>query len=182
MKSVHNAFTLIELVIAISIMAIIGVITFANYKPFGEDQNLKSAVLDLQSQLRTAQTNATTNLKCNTQSGATWQVEFANVTTTNLKCQEPLPSPLPTPLPTPFLKKTLQLGANITIDSVTGAVDCPASSPFTIPFTVSFTPLSSKANFDGFANCTSLGIKLKNSKTGSTKFVTIEQGGRIYAP
>lgn len=178
-KTAPNAFTLIELVVAITIIAIIGVFVYANYKPFGEDQNLKNAVLDLQSQLRTAQTNATTNLKCNTQFGATWQVEYTDDRKTiNLKCREPLSSPSPSPLPTPFLKKTLQLGTNITIDSVTGAVGCEVS----LPLTISFDPLSSKANFEGSTNCTSLGIKLKNSQTGSTKFLTIEQGGRIYAP
>lgn len=167
MQKSAYAFTLIELVVAISIMAIIGVIAFANYKPFGEDQNLKSAVLDIQSLLKTAQTNATTNLKCNTQSGATWKVEFSSdKTTINLKCQPPA-----------SLIKTLQLGTNITVDSVTGVVGCQVS----FPVTISFDPLSSKANFEGSTtSCTALTINLKNTKTNSTKSFIIEQGGRIY--
>lgn len=165
-------FTLIELLVVIAIMAIVGVFTLANYRSFGEDQNLKNAVLDIQSQLRTAQTNATANAICNTQFGATWQVEFTDTKTTKLKCQEPSPTPLPTPIP----KKTLTLGANIEIQSVSGTgSNCPTA----LPFTISFAPLNGKITLER-ASCTSLTLTLRNTKTVSAKSFIIEQGGRIY--
>lgn len=171
-RAVPNAFTLIELLVVIAIMAVIGVYTFANYRSFGEDQNLKNAILDLQSQLRTAQTNATSNVICNTQYGATWQVEYqSDKQTVNLRCQEAQSSPPPI-----FTKKTLTLGANIEIQSVSGSSGCPTA----LPFTISFAPLNSQITLEG-ANCTSLTLILRNTKTGNTKAFTIEQGGRIYA-
>lgn len=170
-KSAYG-FTLIELVIAISIMAIIGVITFANYKSFGEDQNLKNTVLDIQSLFRTAQTSATTNAKCNTQFGATWQVEFSNRSTINLKCQNPPASP--------SLRKTLALGANIEIQPPSGvpSLSCPTA----LPFTISFVPINGKISLGSDTRCSQLTITLKNTKTVSTKSFIIEKGGRIYAP
>ena len=168
-KTVPNAFSLIELLVVIAIMAIIGAYTLANYRPFGEDQSLKSAVLDIQSLLKQAQTNATTNAICNTGSSALWQVAFsADGKTLNPDCQESSVS---------YARKPLQLGANIAIQSaVTGTgSDCPAA----LPFTVNFSLLKGDINFGG-ANCTSLKITLKNNKTGRTKDLTIEQGGRIY--
>lgn len=169
-KSVPNAFTLIELLVVISIMALIATVTLANYQSFGEEQKLKNASLDIQSQLRTAQTNATTNLKCNTESSATWQVEFADSTTTNLKCQEPSAPAT--------LKKTLKLDTNIILHSVSGV---GAGCPIGVPFTISFAPLSGSIT-PGAANCTSLMLNYRNTKTGSFKSLIIEQGGRIHVP
>lgn len=168
MKIVQG-FTLVELLVVIAIVAIIGVFTLANYRSFGEDQNLKNAVLDTQSQLRTAQTNATSNVQCVSKFGATWQVEFANLVTINLKCIEPA-SP-------PTLKKTISLNTNIVLKSpITGT---GSNCPILPPFTISFDPLTGKIGL-GDPSCTSLTITLQNSKTGSTRFFTIEQGGRIY--
>lgn len=172
MKSAYNAFTLIELMVAISIMAIIAVYIFANYKSFGEDQNLKSAASDIQSLLRTAQTNATTNLRCNTpQKSAQWQTVFSNPSTIELKCWEP-PNPQ-------RLKKTLQLDTSIIIYSISGSGN---SCPTGLPFTISFAPLSGTMKLGSDEDCSWLTITLRNTKTGSTKALKIEQGGRIYVP
>jgi len=177
-RTVSNAFTLIELLVVIAIMAVIGVFTLANYRSFGEDQNLKNAVLDVQSMLRAAQTNAISNVVCNTQYGATWKVEFSNTTTVVLKCREPSG--------TSFTKKTLTLGSNIAINSVSGtpSVSCPTVPPFTpfTSFTIYFDPLDGKICLGTMTNCTLLTITLINSKTTNTKSLVIEQGGRIYAP
>lgn len=187
-QTARSGFTLIELLVVITIMAVIGTVTLANFGDFGEDQNLKSAVLDVQSQLRAAQANATTNLKCNTQSSATWQVEYAaDKKTMNLNCQEPSASPI--------IKKTLTLGVNIEIQSVSETVSGSGSScPSALPFTISFAPLNGKIDFiDGTGavatNCTSLTITLRNTKispdcnganAAKCKSLNIDQGGRIY--
>ncbi len=165
-------FTLIELLVVIAIMALIGTYVLSNYSSFGEDQNLKNAVLDIQSYLRTAQTSATANAKCSIQYGASWQVEFATTTTVNLKCQEPPASPIP--------KKTLTLGTNIGIQGVSGipAVSCPTE----LSFAINFAPLNGTISLGSNAACTSLTIILQNTKTTNTKSLIIEQGGRIYEP
>ena len=166
--SAIKGFTLVEMLVVISIMALIGVVALANYQSFGEDQKLKNDSLNIQSQLRTAQTNATTNLKCNTQSSATWQVEFQNSTTLNLKCQEPSAGSI--------LKKTLTLSTNVTIQSwVPTGADCPPG----FSFIISFAPLTGSTNLVD-DKCTALKFTLLNSRTASTKYLTIEKGGRIY--
>lgn len=165
----QSGFTLIELVVVITITAVIGVYALANYNRFGGDQNLNNAVLDAVSLLRQAQTNASTNVIC---SNGTWQVIFATTKTLNLQCSTSA-SPL----------KVLQLDKddpNISISAVSGS-SCPTMPPFTA-FTISFTSLNGNANVGSFASCTSLRITLNNSQTTSTKDLLIEQGGRIYAP
>ena len=167
-RTAQNAFTLIELLVVLAIMAIAGVSAIANYANFGEDQKLKSAVLDIQNQLRTAQTNATTNVKCDTDYYATWQVEVTNSTTLNLKC---FISPNP-----PNNQKTLQLTANIQLK----ATESESCSPPNLPYSISFTPISGKMDL-GDNNCTDLRFVLQNTKTGALKYLIIDKGGRIYA-
>lgn len=175
-KAVPNAFTLVELLVAIAVMAIISVITLSSYRSFGRDQNLNNAALDIQNQLRSAQANATANAQCaSDEYGTTWQVYFtSDRITTNLNCQF-LPSPLPVPSPVLTTKKTFQLGTDITIQSVsgTGGSNCPSD----VPFTISFDPLTGKTKLQD-SKCTGLKITLTNTKT--TKSLIIEQGGNIY--
>ncbi|MDP3758419.1 MAG: prepilin-type N-terminal cleavage/methylation domain-containing protein [Candidatus Daviesbacteria bacterium] len=165
MLSAQRGFTLIELLVVIAIMSIVGAFTLANFRSFGEDQKFKNVLLDIQSIFRTAQTNAKSNVKCETQYGSTWQVEFTNATKINLKCST---STGP--------QKVLQLNQNdqnILISSVSGT-SCTGA----MPFTVNFASLSGNVSFSGYPNCTSLTINLTNSK--SNKSLIIEQGGRIY--
>lgn len=59
-----RGFTLIELLVVIVIMSILGTFAIANYRSFGQDKELESIALDIQSLVRVAQTNATTGKKC----------------------------------------------------------------------------------------------------------------------
>lgn len=175
MRKAVQGFTIIELLVVIAIMAVMGVVTLANFRSFGEDKNLKNAILDIQSQLRTAQSDATSNVKCDTQFGSTWQVKFeTDSVTTNINCLEPVASP------TPVNKKSSSLSTNITIISVTGGTGCPV---ITLPFTVSFAPLDGKITIADTVNCSSVTITLQNSLTDpvSTRDLVIEQGGNIHA-
>lgn len=167
---IRNGFTLVELLVVITIMALVGTFTLSNYGSFGEDQKLKNAVLDIQSLIRLAQTNATTNVKCNTEYGAKWIVEFdGNKTTIYLKCLEPSGSI--------FTKKTLHLdvnGANIQIQSSSGdTANCSG-----LGNAVVFAPLNGEMALG--QDCTFFTFTLIN-KIGTTKDLRIEKGGRIYA-
>ncbi len=171
-RSLHErGFTLVELLVVVAIMALAGTYTLSNYGSFGEDQKLKNAVLDIQSQLRLAQTNATANVKCNTQYGALWQVEFPNTTTMQLTCAEQ-PSRLIS------IKKTLRLSANITILKICKLNDNSCIDGQIRTNVIAFVPLNGEVLLQGWP---ALEITLKNIKTGSTKSLVIEKGGRIYA-
>lgn len=171
--SLPKGFTLVELLVVVAIMALIGIVTLANYKSFGEDQILKQGILDIQSRFRNAQASSTSNYKCGSEFSAVWQVEFTSTTNINLKCKEPSGSVI--------TKYTPPLDPNLVINSISGiGAGCTISSPpFSSPFpTVNFAPLTGLISF-GEANCTSLTITLRNTKTSATKSLTIEKGGKI---
>lgn len=170
-KPVRNAFTLIELLVVMAIMGIIGVYTLANYKSFGEDQNLKNAILDITTLLRQAQTNATASTICTTAGGATWRVNFKTNNTLELQCIQSSQTSFTT-------KKTMVLDRNITIASgITGEEGC-VTFPNAPPFSIDFAPVGGKITLaDGYCNL--LTIPVTNNKTKI--FFTIEKGGRIYA-
>lgn len=168
-KPVRNAFTLIELLVVMAIMGIIGVYTLANYKSFGEDQNLKNAILDITTLLRQAQTNATASTICTTAGGATWRVNFKTVSTLKLQCKQPSQTSFTT-------KKTLEL-KNVTIASGITGRNC-VTWPNSPAFPIDFAPLTGRITLaDGY--CSAFNIPVTNNKT--TKFFTVETGGRIYA-
>lgn len=184
MKKAAAGFTLVELLVVITIMAITGVFAFANFGSFGEEQKLKNAALDIQSLLRTAQTNAVTNVICNTQGAANWQVEFLDKKTIKLWCKETSDS-------ASTLKKTLSLETNIEIELAASSLAanepvtvCPKSAPI-----LTFSPLNNKIDLGGKDlkeasiskfSCDKLIFKLTNTKTSSTKDLIIERGGRVY--
>jgi|Napbiome12C3dose_1001474.scaffolds.fasta_scaffold00001_161 prepilin-type N-terminal cleavage/methylation domain-containing protein len=165
--SAQRGFTLIELLVVIAIMGIVGAFALANFRSFGDDQNLKNGLLDIQSFLRTAQSNAATNVKCDTGFNATWTVEFSSITNLDLKCTEPQASA--------NSKKSATLGSNLQIEGVAGTgTGCPSS----VPFSVKFSLQNNRIDL-GDARCTSVTVTIKNNK-GSNKALIIEQGGRIY--
>lgn len=163
MLSAQRGFTLIELLVVIAIMSITGIYTIANYRSFGEDQNLKSAALEIQSLLRLAQSNSTSNLKCQDKPTTNWLVTFASATSLDLNCQNSTGT-------IGSLRPPLLLPANITYSVTNGNCN---------PTQVIFAPLSGAVT----ASCGSgsMTINLINSKN-SKKQVVIEQGGRIYVP
>ncbi|MDO8576948.1 MAG: prepilin-type N-terminal cleavage/methylation domain-containing protein [Candidatus Daviesbacteria bacterium] len=175
MLSARRGFTLIELLVVIGIMAITSVFTLANYRSFGEDQNLKNALLDVQNQLRAAQTNATTSVKCDTQYGASWMITFINITSLQLQCTENWSDI--------WSKKTFQPSTNPNISmQFEPSVNCPDTSRL---FSIAFAPLTGKISFLDSAyrektNCASIKIILHNSKTQSNKSLVIEQGSQIH--
>lgn len=192
-KTVPNGFTLIELLVVIAIMAIVGAFTIANYRSFGEDQDLKSASLDIQSIFRTAQTNATTNLKCSGNPARVWRINFENTSgkkTAKVFCQFAGGEP-----GVEYDKKEYSFKENITLEKVCGGTSCTSSSCIsTIPTTewavIRFAPVSAAISFrvfyssgggnSCFDNAQSMTILLRNSKTTHEKSVVIDKGGRIY--
>lgn len=83
LKSKNLGFTLIELLVAISILAIIGVLLFVDFGPFRKDQALLTATNNIQSFIRSAQTNATAGVLCSgtgestLRSGSAWSLKFS---------------------------------------------------------------------------------------------------------
>lgn len=181
-------FGLIELLVVMAIMAIISAYTFANYRSFGEDEYLKNKVLDIQSMLRLAQSSATANAICNTNTeeyGAIWRVAFSidAQKSINLRCQR-IPCPIGQTCPI-TLKKTIVPGADLRIQTIrpTDPAVSPDKCPQALPLQIHFAPLTGKLSFfpDGaYPQCQSLTMTYINNNTSNAKSLIIETGGNIY--
>lgn len=195
----ERGFTLLELLIASAITAIVGIVVLANYQSFGEDQNLKSAVLDLQTQIRQVQTSATTNVLCKT---ATYGPDSANWWVGNFNAggnKQRLSTYCAISVGANQEQgswKDYYLPPNITIDRICGDnKDCIPQQAICIStlspnepgsyVSVIFKPLSGEVYFTGAGNyacfnaVTSMSIVLKNTQTLNTKKLIIDKG-KIY--
>lgn len=171
-KAVLNGFTLVELLVVIAIMGLVGMYVLANYGSFGEDQKLKSAVLDIANLLKTAQTNASTNMQC-PPSFNTWLVEFTDSQNLNLKCGALSGKTYNTS----SSLKPLPLPANFSYSVSSGDrlfVNC------SYPALLSFAPLSGAPNPVSPCSDNKIMIILTNNKNSHTSTIFIERGGRIY--
>lgn len=202
-----KGFTLIELLVVIAIMAVVGTFAIANYRSFGEDKELESIALDIQSLVRTAQTNATTGKKCIpridpvTQAEA-WSNDFfrqEDGDKITLACSYKNASG--SEIGGYWgVQKYLILPAHINLVSVD--IDTCTNTFAYKPFDehtgrnssagIVFKPILGNITFysylEGSINSGNkcpdgnvFRVNLKNTKTNSTKQVIIDKGGRVYA-
>lgn len=179
-----NGFTLIELVIVISISALLSIVAIVQFRNFKADEGIKKAANELQSFIRIAQTNATTRLNCVgttdsgpvTLSGTNWYILLeTDQKTVKLKCS--------TLTPSMSVQKTLTLENNIRIDSVDGVSPCHSLFPGN-QISIVFEPLYGSVSFiDPSASCIPngniLSITLQDSVTSARRNVIINKGGVI---
>lgn len=196
-----RGFTLIELLVVIAIMAIVGTFAIANFRTFGEDQDLKSAALDLQSLIRTAQTDATTGVRCDDDPTHTLNSWRVNVYKQLNKYRAQLACVYNVGASRGYVEKKVDtLKDNLKIENITGdSVSCVQTLPGDIEAnyyaTVVFTPISGQVGFvagngfaaDGswqgipcFGSTNTFRVNVQNTKTMSTKSLTVDRGGRVY--
>ena len=169
-----RGFTLIELLVVVAIIGIVGVIVLTTNGSFGEDQKLKNGSLDVQSLIRTAKTNSSTNTVCEDSNGASWAVRFVSSSSIDLICRTSLG------VDSASLKNLNLSLNNLTIQSIVSG-GCTA----VLPLRVSFAPLTSKITFSDstaqacISSATTLSVNLQNTKNNNTATVTINSGGTI---
>lgn len=168
-------FTLVELLVVITIMAIVGVFAFANLRSFGEDKKLQNSAVDLQSLLKVAQTNATTGLKCGTTASAIWLVEFKDAVTLDLKCQVP-------PAAAVIIKSLTLKGAEI--QTIQTAKSCQVQLPLRVIYNNIFGYATFEYAIGGgcIGDTSAVIVKLQtmeNAISNVTINVTITKGGAI---
>ncbi len=177
MPAAIKGYTLIELLIVVTIMGLLSVSAIVYSRSLSQDQFLLKAIDNIQSLLRSAQGNATSAFSCGSNSGASnWSVAFtgdSNTSFMSLYCGSGA---------TPTLVRSLQLENNIRIDSITGSA---CSSPAQLPVSVAYSALYGKAQFSGTSSClttsTTLTIVLRNTITNGTKSFVLTNGGAINA-
>lgn len=167
-------FTFIELLVVIAIISTVGVLILTTNGNFSEDQKLKQGSFDIQSFIKTALTNATTNVVCAGSNGSQWIVKFSSSTSLDLLCQ-PLGGG-----ESASLKNLNLASSNLSIISIINS-SCSA----TLPVKVSLDPLNAKMTFADniaqacIASASNLVVNLKNTKTNNTMTVTINKGGTV---
>lgn len=167
-------YTLVELLVVMSILSIIGIVSFINLGTFREDKLLDSNLNSLQSLIRTAQSNSNSSVNCDSSAGSTWSIEFTDNKTINLKCQASQSLPV--------LKSTVTLETGVTLLSITSSGGTCSSSFPTNPLTVKFLPLGTGVSFsDPTVSCigTSNSITVTLSSKSGVRTVNINKGGSI---
>lgn len=172
-----KGYTLIEFLIVISIMAVLSIVVFVNFKTFSQDQILNKALGQTQSILREAQSNATSSTVCLGKGGVSWAVKFKqDEISLELTCG-----------PSDSLQKTITL-----VDAEIASIQCsptdskcpPEGLTFNPPLTISFSPSYGQVTFikQGHLcvdNASTLMIVLKNLKNNNHQCLTISSGGAI---
>lgn len=176
-----SGYTLVELLVVMSLLAIVGVISYVNIGVFRQDKDLIQASLDLQNHLREAQTNATssTTTLCTENKPSFWKVIFNSRNQINLKCGET------------GGEKNWIISDKVSIDSIKGSFgssscDSSFNPNSTSQVELKFNQLSGNAEFidlnlgsSCLANSEKMVISLKSNSSSSIKTVTINKGGSI---
>jgi prepilin-type N-terminal cleavage/methylation domain-containing protein len=148
-------FTLIELVVVFSIMAVLGTVGIASFVSYSRSQSLQQATNDLLTTLNTAKADAVSQIKpadCQNKTLNGYQVVLLNTTSYQLQaiCNGSLETtpPSPTPLPT-----------GVSFSSIT-------------PMTIRFDVLT--GGVTGYGQITIIGASGTSPKT-----ITVTAGGVI---
>lgn len=184
----NKGFTLIELIVVISLIAITSVVAFVNFKTQEQDRLLVGATSDLVTWLRLAQQNAKSGVKCTgNKPSSGWGLYIADKTTAKLFCYiTPLTNNLPAFGPGSVetsLEKTYPLNNPIEITSI-GTGGCVASWPIQFEFSPLYGDIKFRtgALSTNYLICTSaLEVKLINTTAGgaNTKKVLINKAGSL---
>ena len=169
-----SGFTLVELLVVISIMALMSMTALINFKNFRSDAAIKVAASDLQSLIRIAQSNATSRINCGSNPGAIWMIESRDSKTFDLKCYISDPTRAIT-------KKTVLFANPVELVAISGTGVC------TIPFRVKFAPLygtitfkEANTNEDScFSDSSDLSMTLEDTKTHAQKIINVNKGGVV---
>lgn len=169
-----NGFTLVEILIITGMMAIIGVIVFANFRSGKEEQILQKSLFETQSVLRLAQSNASASVVCdNLGGGSKWQVVINSSTDViDLKCFKAEDGSDVKD------KKTYTFDPGVDI-----SLFCPGAGDVASTVVITYPPYSGLPKFEG-SNCEKggLGVKLTSVKDNTIfKQFIISSGGAINA-
>ncbi len=177
----ERGFTLIEILIAISIMSIVAFISVPNLKRFSEDQEIGNASGELITALRTAQNNDMSGIKC-TKSAfpnqAGWSVQLTKVGTVyGYKLIQDCLNSASTLDQVTTITKTFptNITFQLTKDTDTSEL-CTSLNQATLKFYRSILTM----------NCDSqlktgnyFDIRITNTSTNNSKKIRIENGGSI---
>lgn len=167
-----NGFTLVEILVAVTIMAFLGIVAIVNFKGVSSDTILSKAQGQIQSYLRIAQINATSSILCDGMGGAGWSIRFRtdDKAKLDLNCEKSL-----------VVIRTFTL-ENAEVASIKGS-SCPLDSYPVSFLDVTFSTLYGVPEFSGIDAClgssSTLTLTIRNLKNGNQKSFKISEGGAL---
>lgn len=185
-----RGFTLLELIVVISILAILSVIAIPPILQYNTNQTLQNAAADLQQSLRTTQSNALSGVVCTDNpsnlASSRWSLVFTDPTISppSYQIQATCITPTPSPYPVATLS-TKTLPAGVEVFEMWVNIRCVNPPPGN---GVSFSSISGKVNFITIpGDCGTLttsqkmwvGLRLTDDNS-KTIYVVVEKGGPIY--
>lgn len=145
MSAKLSGYTLIELLVVLSIMSILGIAAYINSKNSIQDQAVKNGASQIQTYLRTAQSNANSSLQCYDMTlgkvtPLNWYISFGNQTgNIVLNCGDNIVG---------NNQKNLPLDSNVQIISIAGTqAGCSFTPSSTYPIQVYFSTFYGKTSF-----------------------------------
>lgn len=158
----YRAFTLVEILIAITLISSLSVLAIPNLRKFNEDQVLADTTNDLVRALKQAQSSSMSGIRCSAGTSTSWSVEFSS-STFKILCSYNLAGVAATP--ENFYEKTVS-GVTITC---TGGVGTPR--------------IIFNKNEVSATGCTATSGKytINVVKGSQSKIITVDKGGSISA-
>lgn len=169
-SSAKKGFSLIEILVAISIIVLLGIIAIPNLKQFSKDQEIDSVAVQVLNALKTAQSQAASRIKCpNGESSLNWKISLAAQNYSLIATCESITQTIFTNPYSP--------ASPATSDTYSGSVDvCSIPPPVEIIF--SGNQISYLCNGSATTNTGNILLTITGS-SGATKTVKIESGGVI---
>ncbi len=185
MKNCSAGFTLLELLLVITIMGTITAVMVPNLRSFNNNQRLYDAAVQLQTDIRVVQNNAASGVKCTVNTASNWYLLFNRDNATNTINNYSLGATcLNSEAYTP---QQLQLPATIKVTQI-DLDACPITNIAEInQAKVTYSNIYAQMNFsNGFNSCSNtnpqmITIYLKSDTLpGSVYKVILNKGGSIY--
>lgn len=171
MPKKYAGYTLIEILVVISLIALISTFVFVNFRGNNKEQLLNKTINQIQSSLKLAQNNASAGVLCGNQiAGSGWSVNFPDNKSLQLICDKD---------PDVSHIKTIQFDRTII-----SSLKCSSDISLPPPLTVSYSSLSGLLTFSPQNSCLSqtseVQITLQNDKDATiSKTFKISKGGAV---
>ncbi len=165
-----KGFTIVEILVVITLMAVAAVIVVPNFRKFNEGQDLTQAVDDFKQALRITQSSAMSSIKCSSYPASKWKVSVKSAQFQTIAvCYDSVTSPTPEPRQTVIFPSSISISA----DSCGAGSDVDAEIYFTTN-TVSFICTNGATPNWPFE------VTLKSTNNNQTQVVFLTEGGLIY--
>lgn len=172
----NKGFTLVEILVVITLMAVAAAVVIPNFRKFNEGQDLTQSVNNLKQALRIAQSSATSGTKCSSLPASSWKVSLKS---TQFQTIAVCYAPPDQPIPAPESRQTVIFPSSISIpeDSCgSGGAQVEADILFTDNI-VSIVCGNGTAINPPFT----FTIKLKSTNNNlAPQIVSLTEGGLIY--